>query len=231
VEQQPQYGAASDPGPSLKNLLRIGGASFMLASLLYVWAFVAQLLLPAARLTSEAGLLQFIATYRPYFLLSYALFTAANALSIVGVLAIYAVTRASDKSHAVLGAGTLTIGLATTLLSSTTPALIALSDGYSSAASAADQQALATAALAVSAANNPVIASAFIGVGVIFVSLAMMKGPFGRVLAYMGLVVGAFNIIRALPLLAGYSFLTGLVFVGVSSLWILGVGRVVYKEA
>jgi hypothetical protein len=230
VEQQPQHGAAQDPGQSLKRLFRIAGASFMLASVLYVWAFVAELLVPAPALSSAAGLLRYIASFRSYFVLSYALFTAANSLSIVGVFGIYAVTRALSRSFAILGAGTMTIGLVATLLSSTAPSLIMLSDGYSASSSAADQQAFANAALAVSATNNPLIASAFIGVGVIFMSLAMTRS-FGKGLASLGLVVWALNIVRALPFFAGYSFLMGLIFVGVSSAWIFGVGYRVYREA
>jgi hypothetical protein len=231
MEQQPQYGAASNPGQSLRKLCMIAGGSLMVAAVLYVWAFVAQLLLPVSSLGTAEGVLQYIASYRSFFALSYALFTAANSLSIIGVLGIYAVTRVQNRSYATLGAGTMTVGLIVTLLSSTAPALIRLSDGYSAAATAAEQQAFATAALAVSATNNPLIASALIGVGVIFVSLAMMIGPFGKGLAYVGLVVGALNIVRALPFLAGYSVLTGIVFVGVSSVWIFGVGYRVYKQA
>jgi hypothetical protein len=78
--------------------------------------------------------------------------------------------------------------------------------------------------------DNPIIASIFIGVGVIFVSLALMKGPFAKALAYLGLAVGALNIVRALPTLAGEAFITGAVFVAVSSIWIFGVGRRVYGE-
>jgi hypothetical protein len=231
VEQQQRYGPASDPGNSLKNLCRIAGASFILAALLYVWAFVAQLILPAPSSSSAAGALQYVSSYRSFFVLSYSLFTVANSLSIVGVFGLYAVTRSLNRSYATLGAGTMTIGLVATLLSSTAPALITLSDGYSAAVNAADRQAFAMAALAVSATNNTVIASAFIGVGVIFASMAMTAPQFGRALAYLGLVVGALNIVRALPFLAGYSVLTGIVFVGVSSIWIFGVGRTVYREA
>jgi hypothetical protein len=202
----------------------------MVSAALYVWAFVAELLLPAPILYSAQAALQFIASYKTFFILSYALFTAANALSVVGAFGIYAATRVHNRSFAVLGAGTLTVGLVAALMSTTTPALISLSDGYSAAATAAEQQAFEAAALAVSAANNPLIASAFIGVGVIFVSLAMMGGPFGRGLAYLGLLVGTLNIVRALPFLAGYPFLTGIVFVGVSSVWIFGVGRKVYRQ-
>ena len=231
MEQPPQSVAATNSGWSLKDLFRIAGASFMLSGVLYVWAFVAQFLLPVPSFASAEGVLQFIASYRSYFVLSYALFTAANSLSIVGVLGIYAVTRMLDRSYAMLGAGTLIVGLVAQLLSNTAPALITLSDGFSTAATGADQQAFATAALAVSATNNPLIASAFIGVGVIFLSLAMMAGVFGRGLAYLGLVVGALNIVRALPYFAGYPFLTGIIFVTVSSVWIFGVGRRVYKVA
>ncbi len=213
----------------LKRLFKITGASFMAAGVLYIWAFVAEFLLPVPNLYSPDAALQFIASYRTYFVLSYALFTTANALSIVGAIGIYAATRMQDKSYAMLGGATLIIGLVVTLTSSTAPALIKLSDGYSASATAAEQQAFAIAALAVNAGNNPLIASAFIGVGVIFVSLAMMAGPSGRWLAYLGLVVGTLNIIRALPFLADYPFLTGAVFVAVSSVWILGLGRRVYR--
>jgi hypothetical protein len=78
--------------------------------------------------------------------------------------------------------------------------------------------------------NNPLVASAFIGVGVIFVSLAMRKAPFGRGLAYLGVVVGAINIVRALPFFAGHPFTTGVAFVAVSSAWIFGVGYKVYRQ-
>jgi hypothetical protein len=221
----------TNSGWSLKDLFRIAGASFMVSGVLYVWAFVAQFLLPVPSFATAEGALQFIASYRSFFVLSYVLFTTANSLSIVGVLGIYAVTRVLDRSYAMLGAGTLFVGLVAQLLSNTAPALITLSDGFSAAATGADQQAFATAALAVSAANNPLIASAFIGVGVIFLSLAMMAGVFGRGLAYLGLVVGVLNIFRGLPFLAGHSFLTDIIFVGVSSVWIFGVGRKVYRQA
>jgi hypothetical protein len=230
-QQQLQGGAASNAAQSLKNLLRIAGASLMVSGIVYVWAFVAEFLLPVPSSTTADAALQFIATYRSFFILSYVLFTIANSLSIVGALGIYAVTRVRSMSYAALGAGTLIVGLIATLMSSTSPALITLSGGYSAATSAAEQQVFATAALAVFVMNNPLIASAFIGVGVIFISLAMMWGPFGRGLVYLGLVVGTLNIVRELPFLAGYPFLTGLIFVSVSSVWIFGVGHKIYKEA
>ena len=201
----------------------------MVAGGFYVWAFVAELLMPGPGF-GEA-LLQYVASNRPSFVLSYSLYTAANSLSIVGVLGIYAVTRALDRSYATLGAGTMIIGLTATLFSTTTPALISLSDGYSAATSDAERQAIATAAGAVTSMSNPLVASAFIGVGVIFVSLSMRKAPFGRGLAYIGLAVGALNIVRALPLFSGYPFTTGTVFVAVSSVWIFGVGYKVYSQS
>ena len=228
MEQQ-RAEAASGSGQSLKNLYRIAGASFLVAGGFYIWAFVAEFLLPGP--VFGEGLLQYVASNRQSFALSYALFTAANSLSIVGVLGIYAITRGLDRSYATLGAGTMIIGLMATLFSSTTPALISLSDRYSVAASDAERQAIATAAGAVTSMNNPVIASAFIGVGVIFVSVAMRKAPFGRGLAYVGAAVGTMYIVRALPFFAGYPFTTGVVFVAVSSVWIFGVGYKVYRQS
>jgi hypothetical protein len=228
--QQPQDIAAWNSGQSLKNLCRIAGASLMVAGVVYVWAFVAEYILPPPNPLTTENLLEYIASYRSFFVISYALFTAANSLSIIGAMGIYAVTRAVERSYAILGAGTLVVGFTATLLSSTAPALITLSDAYSAATNPVDRQALAIAAEAVSATNNPLVASSFIGVGVIFVSLAMMKGAFGKGLPYVGLFVGALNIVRGFPVLDGYSIVTA-IFVAVSSVWIFWVGRRVYKEA
>ncbi len=227
--QQTQDLAAWTSGRSLKNLRMIAGASLMLAGVLFVWAFVAQYILPPPGFTTES-LLQYIAEYKPFFVVSYALFTAANSLSIVGALGIYVVTRVWDRSYAMLGAGTLVVGFTAVLLSSTAPALITLSDAYSAAAgNVVSQQALAIAAEAVTSTNNPLIASSFIGVGVIFVSLALMKGVWEKWLPYLGFFVGALNIVRGIPPLAGYSTVTA-VFVAVSSVWIFWLGRRIYKE-
>lgn len=223
-------GSAWGPGGSLRNLYLIAGASLMVAGVLYVWAFVAEFVLPPPGLTTES-LLQYIAEYRSFFVVSYALFTVANSLSVVGTLGIYMVSRAAEKSFAILGAALLAVGFTVTLLSSTQPALLTLSAAYSAATGdVVSQQALAIAAEAVAAGNNPLVASSFIGVGVIFVSLAMAKGPFARWLPYLGFIVGALNIVRELPSLAGYSLVTAL-FVALSSIWIFGVGRRVYKQA
>jgi len=226
--QQTQDLAAWTSGRSLRNLRRIAGASLMLAGVLYVWAFVAQFILPAPGLTT-ASLLQYIAEYRPFFIISYVLFTVANSLSIIGALGIYVVTRVWDRSYAILGAGTLVVGFTVTLLSSTAPALIRLSDVYSASTDVVNQQALAIAAEAVASTNNPLVASSFIGVGVIFVSLAMMRGVYGKGVPYLGFFVGALNIVRGLPPLAGYSLVTA-TFVAVSSVWICWVGRRIYRE-
>ena len=227
---EPTQDFAWSPGGSLKNLYRIAGASLMVAAVLYIWAFMAEFVLPLPGLTTES-LLQYIAEYRSFFVVSYALFTVANSLSVVGALGIYVVTRVAEKSFAILGAGLLVVGFTVTLLSSTQPALLALSAAYSAAPTdVASLQALAIAAEAVTAGNNPLLASSFIGVGVIFVSLAMAKGRFEKWLPYLGFFVGALNIVRELPSLASYSLVTPL-FVGVSSVWIFGVGRRVYKQA
>jgi len=218
------------PGLSLKNLCRIAGASLMVAGVLYVWAFVAEFILPTPGPETTESLLQYIATYRSLFVVSYVLFTIANSLSIVGALGIYVATRVADRSYAILGAGTLVVGFTATLLSSTAPALLRLSAAFAAAPDVVSQQALAIAAEAVTATSNPLIASFFIGVGVIFVSLAMMRGAFGKGLANLGLFVGALNIVRGLPVIDGYSLVTA-VFVGVSSVWIFWVGHRIYKQA
>jgi hypothetical protein len=235
--QQPQgteTTSSTPPPPAIKHrplseLLRIAGASLMVSALIYIWAFVAEYPVSGTGSTTVQALLQLYATHSSFFVLSYALFTIANSLSIVGAFGIYFVARVQNMSYAVLGVGTLVIGLVVTLSSSTTPALLMLSSGYA-ASPALDQQIFVSAALAVFSMDNPIIASAFIGVGVIFVSLALVRNPHWKVLAYLGLVVGALNIIRALPFLADEALITSAIFVAVSSVWIFGIGRRVYME-
>jgi len=217
------------PGGPLKNLYRIAGASLMVAGVLYVWAFMAEFVLPPPGLTT-GSLLQYIAEYRPFFVVSYALFTIANSLSVVGALGIYVLTRAAEKSFAVLGAGLLVVGFTVTLVSSTAPALLTLSAAFSASTDPVSQQALAIAAEAVVAGNNALVGSSFIGMGVIFVSLAMTRGAFEKWLPYLGFFVGALNIVRGIPPLAGYTLVTAL-FVAVSAIWMFGVGRKVYRSA
>ena len=63
-QQQLQGGAASNAAQSLKNLLRIAGASLMVSGIVYVWAYVAEFLLPvpssttadAAKSTTQTGI-------------------------------------------------------------------------------------------------------------------------------------------------------------------------------
>ena len=229
-EQHRQDATPTSSDQSLQKLCKIAGASLMLAGVLYVWAFAAQYLLPAPSSNAAADTLQFVASYSSFLLLSYWLFSAANAHSIVGALGIYTVTSALDRSYAALGAFTLAVGLMAALFSNTAPALISLAKDYAGAATEAEKQVFATAAAGVSATINPLVSSTIIGVGVIFVSLALMKGRSGRGLAFLGFVEGSMNIVRGLPPLAGYSIIT-VVFVGLSSLWIFGVGRMVYRKA
>jgi hypothetical protein len=227
VEQTQEF--AWGPDGSLKNLYRIAGASLVVAAVLFVWAFMAVFVLPQPGLTTESYL-QYIAEYRSFYVVSYVLFTVGNSLSVVGALGIYVATRAAEKSFALIGAGLLVVGFTVTLVSSTNPALLTLSAAFSASTNAVSQQALAIAAEAVVAGNNPLIGSSFIGMGVIFVSVAMTRGAFEKWLPYLGFFVGALNIVRYLPFLAGYDLVTAL-FIAVSSIWIFGVGRRVYKEA
>ena len=145
-------------------------------------------------------------------------------------MGIYVALRALDKSYAALGAGLLALGLAAALFSTTGPALVSLAKDYASAATEADKQVFATAAAGVSSTNEPIISSTLIGAGVIFVSLAIMRGASEKWLVYLGFAAGALNIVRNLPYVVNYFILTE-IFVVLSATWIFGTGRLVYRLA
>jgi len=69
VERHLEQGTSSS-SQSFGNLCLVAGASLMLAAVLYIWAFVAQTVLPAPSSDAAAVTLSFIAQYSSVFTLS-----------------------------------------------------------------------------------------------------------------------------------------------------------------
>lgn len=106
--------------------------------------------------------------------------------------------------------------------------LVYLSDQYATAGAArqAGLEASAEALIAQNSAFNPIY-EALMGLGILFLSLAMLKGVFPRYVAYLGITtcVAAFIGLSLYPIVGlGYFFWWAFLIV-----WLLAVGWKLYK--
>jgi hypothetical protein len=157
---------------------------------------------------------------------------APSVLALVVFLALYRALKHLDKSYAAIGA---LLGIASevlTLAYPTTgeggPALVYLSDRYMAATSDAQRAAFATAAEGFIAQNDiPSAAGILTPIGILVLSLVMLKGVFHKGVAYLGIATGAIGIISESlrPLL-------GLGYIGYGLLlptWFSAVGWKLYR--
>jgi hypothetical protein len=225
--------AATGSDPSWKGLYRIGSVSATLFVVLNIMALVLDLTAPPP-ISGGAATLRFIAENRTIYILEQALWLVPGVFAMIAFLALYVALKDLNKSYAALGAliggaaWALTLAIPTT--SRGAHALVYLSDRYAAATTDAERAAFATAAEAIVAQNNtPTVAGILTTVGVLIVSLVMLKGVFHKGVAYLGIATGVLGVASealrfVLP--AGYAVYGLLLFV-----WFIAVGWQLYKLA
>jgi hypothetical protein len=157
---------------------------------------------------------------------------APSAFALVVFLALYQALKHLNKSYAALGALAGIVSWALTLAIPTTGGgasiLVYLSDHYMAAATAAQHTAFATAAEVFIAENNITGAVGILTpVGMLILSLVMLKGVFPKGIAYLGIVTGALGIVSEAirPILGPGYFVYGLLL----PIWFLAVGWKLYR--
>lgn len=179
------------PDPSWRGFYLAGGISalaYILVGLIVPFVLFTTTPYHALQITS-ADTLAFIASHRLWY---FTLQTTVLVSSIFAILAFAALYLALERAHKSLAAlGTL-IGITCQILFlayyPVLLGLIHLSDQYA-AASASDAPAIAAAAMPLIAQNNafnPMYESMF-AVGILFLSLAMLRSVFHRAVAYLGI--------------------------------------------
>ncbi|MEJ2287056.1 MAG: hypothetical protein P8Y02_00155 [Deinococcales bacterium] len=138
---------------------------------------------------SSADTLAFIADHRLWYFTLQTTVLVSSIFAIIAFAALFLALERADKSLAALGA---IIGVTCQILFlayyPVLLGLIDLSDKYA-AAPASDASAIATAAMPLIAQNNafnPMYEGMF-AVGILFLSLAMLRGIFPRAIAYLGI--------------------------------------------
>ncbi len=172
--------------------------------------------------------LQYIALHRSVFILDQILFVGPVVLTMVVFLALYVALKHLSQSSAAIGALVGIVGVVLSLVPfSIVGGLVSLSDHYVAATSVAQRASLATAAESLIAQNNSVSAGGILfAVGVLFLSLAMVKGVFQKGIAYLGIVTGVIGIMcEALRPVLGSIYSLYLILL----IWFIAVGWTLYR--
>jgi Domain of unknown function (DUF4386) len=225
--------AEAAPDPSWRGLYKAGGVSGVLVGVLYIVATVLVFIMPQPPSSGGAATLQYIASNRSGYILELVLYVGPSVLAMVVFLALFLALKHLNKSYAALGA---IIGIASEVialaLNSSPPSLngglVYLSDQYVAATTAAQRAAEATAAEGLIAVSNAVNGAGILtALGILVLSLVMLKGVFPKGVAYLGIVTGALGIAsEALRDMIGPGyFVYGLLL----PLWFLAVGWKLYR--
>lgn len=222
----------ASPDPSWRDLYRAGGVSAVLFVALVLVAIVLVVVAPPPLNSDGATTLQYVASHKVLYLIEQALWLAPSVFALVVFLALFLALKHLNKSYAALGALAGIVSWALTLALPTTgggaPVLVDLSDHYMAATTTAQQTAFATAAEVFIAENNITSAVGILTpVGILIISLVMLKGVFPKGVAYLGIVTGALGIVsEALrPILGPGYIVYGLLL----PIWFLAVGWKLYQ--
>lgn len=222
------------PDPSWRDLYRAGGVSALLFVVLILVAIVIVVVAPPPLNADGATTLQYVASHKVLYIIEQVLWLAPSVFAAVVFLALFHALKHLNKSYAALGAlagiASWTLGLAIPTTGGGAPVLVYLSDQYMTAATAAQHTAFATAAEVFIAGNNITYAVGILApVGILILSLLMLKGVFSKGVAYLGIVTGILGIIsEALrPIIGPGYFVYGLLLPA----WFLVVGWKLYRLA
>lgn len=222
----------TSPDSSWRDLYRAGGVSAILFVVPVLVAIVLVVVAPPPVNADGATMLQYVASHKVLYVIEQILWLAPSVFALVVFLALYQALKHLNKSYAALGALAGIVSWALTLAIPTTgggaPILVYLSDHYMAAATAAQHTAFATAAEVFIAENNITGAVGILTpVGILILSLVMLKGVFPKGVAYLGIVTGALGIVsEALRPILGVGYIVyGLLL----PIWFLTVGWKLYR--
>lgn len=224
--------AVTGPDPSWKDLYRAGGISGLLVGVIYIGALILIFTTPSPPTSGGVATLEYIAAHRSLYIFKQILWLSPSVLALVVFLALYPALKHVNKSYAatgaVLGIASWALSLAWPTTGEGAPTLVALSDSYAAATTAAERTAFATAAEVLIAIEAiPTIIGVLQTVGILIISLVMIGGVFPKWVAYLGVVTGAIGIVsEALISVLGivYAIYGGLVIV-----WFFVIGWQLYR--
>jgi hypothetical protein len=227
--------ASASPDPSWRGLYWVGGVSAARYVVLIIIPLVLLNTTPLPPLSGGAATLQYIASHKLVYIIELVSFVGLSLPAKVVFLAFYVALKHLNKSYAALGA---LVGIASEVIAlaynssppSLNTGLLYLSDQYVAATTAAQRAAFATGAEGLIAVSNAVNAAGILtAIGILILSLVMLKGVFHKGVAYLGIATGAIGIIsEALrPIVGPGYYIYGLLL----PIWFVAVGWKLYRLA
>jgi hypothetical protein len=143
--------------------------------------------------------LSYIAAHRTLYIVYQQLWLVPGLFAMVTYLALYPALENLDKSLAALGAvvggSAWALTLAIPITTTGAPALVYLSDQFMAAADPARRAVFTTAAETLIAQNRTaVVVGPLMAVGMLIVSIVMLRGVFPKAVAYLGVATGVLGI-------------------------------------
>lgn len=225
--------AETSPDPSWRDLYRAGGVSTALYIVLGIITPVVILMtMPQPPSSGGAATLQYIASNRLGYILEQVLFSAPSVFAMVVFLALYMALKHLNKSYAAIAALVALVSQVNVLASPVTGggalSLVYLSDHSVTATTAAQRTAFASAAEGYIALNTIVGAAGILfAIGILMISVVMLKGVFLKSIAYLGIVTGTVGIIsEALRNMLGIGYL---VYWVLFIIWFIAIGWKLYR--
>jgi hypothetical protein len=225
--------AGAGPDPSWRSLYRAGGVLAALYVVLIIIPLVLLFTTPQPPSSGGAATLQYIASHKPVYIIELVSFVGLSLPAMVVFLALYVALKHLNKSYAAIGALVAIASEVIALAYNSSPqslnvGLVYLSDEYMAATTAAQHAAFATAAEGLIAVTNAVSAAGILtALGILILSLVMLKGVFPKGVAYLGIVTGALGIVsEALRPIIGPGYIVyGLLL----PIWFIAVGWKLYR--
>jgi hypothetical protein len=204
---------AGRPDPSWRSLYRAGGICAMLNVVAYLTAIVVISVAAPPIRADGAETLTYIAAHRGLYTAEQVLWLAPGVLAMIVFLALAVAVKSVDKGYAaiagLIGVSSWAITLALPVTGGGSPILVYLSNEYATATSAEQRAAFATVAEGLMAENNtPNLAGVLTTVGILLISLVMLRSAFPRWTAVLGIVTGVIGVVSEVlrPVLGvGYS--------------------------
>jgi hypothetical protein len=226
--------SSGDPGWGA--LYRVGAVSAGLAVILYVVALVIVAGMSAPPTSGGASVLEFVATHRTIYIIRQLLWLTPSLLLMVVflALALAVAVRPQGKSLAAI-AGLIAISSwAVSFAWPTTGdgslAMVVLSDRYAAASTLGERAPFVAGAEVLLALNDvPAVIGVLQTLGILLISLLMLRGPFGAGVAWLGAATGAIGMISELlrPLLGWAYAVYGLLLFG----WLIWVAGALWRHA
>jgi len=226
----PGVGGPADP--QWGALYRAGAMSAGLAVSCYVVALVVVATTSTQPTSGGARVLEYVDAHRTVYVLRQVLWTAPNLFLMVVFLGLAVALRQHSKSYAAIGGliaiSSWAVAFAWPTTGDGSLAMVVLSDKYSAADTTVARAPFVAGAEVLIALNDvPALIGVLQTLGILLISLLMLRGTFSRGVAWLGAATGAIGVISEIlrPVLGAAYALYGVLLI----VWMTWIGVALWR--